>query len=338
MEWRECPSFPGYDVSRCGTIRGPGGILSPRILNGYEMVGLYNGPYGVPRKRAFCRVHRLVAEAFLDDWNGGVLSVDHIDRNRRNNRVENLRMATTTQQQANRDTSNNSKGNRRKVERICPETGVILEIHASMTDGAEYVGGDIGNIWSCIVGKTTTSHGYVWRYHILHTDIDGEVWKQYGHTRTFVSDLGRFKRRTSTGFSSIKDSSEFSKTSGYPVIGINKKNMLCHRVVAEMFLGDPPGDSGEKFVVNHIDGNKDNASVANLEWLTESENGMHAHDMGLSAGRKRIVRICPKTGSSIEYDGVCVASRSTGISRTAIGNCLNGVSKSAGGYVWHVTT
>lgn len=335
MEWRGCPSFPGYEVSRCGMIKGPGGCtLSPRILNGYETVGLYNGPFGVSRrKRTFCRVHRLVAEAFLDDWDSK-MTVDHIDRNRRNNHVENLRMATMIEQHAHRDTSNTSKGKRLKVERVCPDTGIVLEIHASMTDGAKAVGGDVGNVWRCIVGKTSTSYGYSWRYH-ASTHIDGEVWKQYGNTNVYVSNLGRFKRRTSKGgYSSAKNASEFTLTIGYPMMGIGGKNVLCHRVVAETFLGSPPDCSDAKFVINHIDGNKENASVANLEWMTESENAMHAHDTGLCIGRKRIVKLCPTTGTSVEYDGICMASRATGISRRAIGNCLNGWSRKAGGYVW----
>ena len=46
-------------------------------------------------------VHRLVAEAYLDDWNPK-LQVDHIDRNRINNNVDNLRMVTQRENSFNR--------------------------------------------------------------------------------------------------------------------------------------------------------------------------------------------------------------------------------------------
>lgn len=50
-----------------------------------------------------------------------------------------------------------------------------------------------------------------------------------------------------------------------------------HRLVAEAFI--PRED--ETLVINHIDGNKANNSVNNLEWVTYSENNQHAYDTGL---------------------------------------------------------
>ena len=44
-------------------------------------------------KSKYCRVHRLVAEAFLPDYSEE-LTIDHIDHEESNNKVENLRMCT----------------------------------------------------------------------------------------------------------------------------------------------------------------------------------------------------------------------------------------------------
>lgn len=55
-----------------------------------------------------------------------------------------------------------------------------------------------------------------------------------------------------------------------------KKRFLIHRLVAFLFLGPPPIN---KTVVNHIDGNKLNNSVENLEWVTHQENTLHARDV-----------------------------------------------------------
>ena len=57
----------------------------------------------------------------------------------------------------------------------------------------------------------------------------------------------------------------------------NKKTFKIHKAVAETFISNPDN----KETVNHIDGNKQNNSVDNLEWATYSENSQHAHRTGL---------------------------------------------------------
>jgi hypothetical protein len=70
-------------------------------------------------------------------------------------------------------------------------------------------------------------------------------------------------------------------TSGYPsVLLYNKKRsgFLIHRLVAFHFLPNP---SNLPFV-NHIDGNKTNFSLDNLEWSSHSQNMSHAYKEGLN--------------------------------------------------------
>lgn len=61
-----------------------------------------------------------------------------------------------------------------------------------------------------------------------------------------------------------------------------KKMFYAHRLVAEAFLENP----NNLPVVNHIDGNKLNNNVGNLEWVSYSSNMTHAHENNLIASHR----------------------------------------------------
>lgn len=65
--------------------------------------------------------------------------------------------------------------------------------------------------------------------------------------------------------------------SGYLQFGLDNKNVYVHRIVYETFVGVIP----KGYDINHIDGNKLNNNVSNLEAVTRSENQKHAARIGL---------------------------------------------------------
>lgn len=78
------------------------------------------------------------------------------------------------------------------------------------------------------------------------------------------------------------------RLSGYKQYRLSKngeqQSFYAHRLVAEAFIPNPENLP----IVNHIDGNKLNNDVTNLEWVSYSDNCKHAHENDLIAERRQI--------------------------------------------------
>ena len=104
--------------------------------------------------------------------------------------------------------------------------------------------------------------------------MEAEIWKSIkgyeGHY--FVSNLGSVK--TNNHYGSGKDAilKPAKDNKGYLRVSLTKDKILktykVHRLVALAFIENP----NNKPYVNHIDGNRANNHVENLEWVTPSEN------------------------------------------------------------------
>ena len=125
-----------------------------------------------------------------------------------------------------------------------------------------------------------------------------EIWKETSISGYYISNLGRIRGRSGKIMKLYKNNKNPYLHICVPIAGRNSKQKILkvHREVAKAFIPNPNNYP----VVNHLDGNKLNNIVTNLEWCTDSENSIHAYKTGLAKAKKG----CNNIGSKLTENDV----------------------------------
>lgn len=151
-------------------------------------------------------------------------------------------------------------------------------------------------------------------------DETEEEWVQI-QEKYQVSNLGRVKNPKGRilGGSTHND--------GYRFVTIKEKQIPIHRLVAQAFIENEE----DKPFVNHIDGNKMNNAVDNLEWVTQQENIQHSYKNNLQPNKVKTYKgkFTKEQRQQIkdEYNTADISKRQLatkyGVSHTCISDIMN---------------
>lgn len=123
---------------------------------------------------------------------------------------------------------------------------------------------------------------------------------------------------------------------GYLSVSLSKGNIIkqksIHRLVAEAFLPNPSNLP----LVNHIDENKKNNMVSNLEWCSCAYNTNYGCGRKKQAeSQQKIVLQYDKDGNLLnQYPSATIAALKNGYNLKTISQCCRGRTKSAYNYIW----
>lgn len=298
--WKPITNSPNYEISNMGRLRRSDRWWI-RII-GYPKDGylFYRSP------DLNCKIHRMVGITFIPNFENKPI-IDHIDRNKHNNRLDNLRWVTHKENCAN-STKPTYEVKRlvscRAVFRLDKDTYEPIEYYETIRDAAlwifnsgattitEFNGGNNlkTKISAVAQGRRKSAYGFVWQY--ATDNIEGEIWKDVpsehingimGYKVSSHARIMNHKGRIGNG--SISHHSGRASFSISQVIdGITKSIFIArHRLVALVFVSND--DPENKIEVDHVDGDKTNdclrdaSGKVRLEWVTPEENQRRKNEM-----------------------------------------------------------
>lgn len=294
IKWKQIEGLNNYMISTNGQIMNvnSGQILKQHILAGYYVISLRKNKY---------KIHRLVAITFIKNPNKFPV-VDHIDNDKLNNDVKNLRWVTLS-------TNSKSYHDNHKPKRGILQyniRGKLIKKWQCINDILKkYKNYTRTNINTNLRNASKTAYGFIWRYKNNNKKSkielkNDEIFKKIGLFENSdlsdynVSNYGNIKNKRGMIMQSRINHSGY-KTIHLKNIKTSKRQQYeINRLVAYIFISSHI--KNKYLQVNHIDKNRTNNHYKNLEWITARENIIHAQG-------KKVYMIDSKTDKILRVFG-----------------------------------
>jgi len=324
-EWKDIKDLPQHQISNKGRIRNKksGYILKQRVKGGYNQVTLSN--YLSQDIRKTYLVHRLVALTFIPNPENFKI-VDHIDRNKLNNNLENLRWCSASTNGLNRDFNIV----RKEVIQYDMQ-GEFIKLWDSVSDIEKVLGFNSNSIRKCLNNFSKSNNGFLWKYEKenIKSYINLDNYKCIGNLKG-LNFSNYFISKCGAKFFNIKTQKEISYRKdnyGYLKIQLRVNNkyyiFLVHKIINQVLKNGKYED-----IIDHVDGDKSNNSLDNLEVVTLRENTVRA--MGKSVQGTHITTGEIKVFRNIRDAGIFLNI----VNITNISYVCKGKRSVAYGYFW----
>lgn len=170
---------------------------------------------------------------------------------------------------------------------------------------------------------------------------------QQGMVFSLINHAGRRRDTPLLLKTHISNSGYFCIDTTTYIEGIRvRKYVTVHRLIAKAFIPNPNNNAQ----VNHINGNKLDNRVENLEWISPSGNAIHAFAMGLRCAnpgpfkgkfneehpRSLPIQMCSLNGTFLKEFPSAKEAQRQGFSQGNISSVIAGKRKSHKGFIWRL--